>query len=207
MKRFFIYLMISVICVFTVFMIVSCQDVFTTGLFSFMQTDPADMSRSELIRYGWDVIATGDNKKMLEAYNAVKDMYADNTDDGELAYLAAKLRIEMSGLADFMINPPDETIIAEYKSELNSVYIMEAADFFVIADSNDMVLNAIDKINCGIGLLLFLSGGNFTNMETVDIANPGAQEVIGAGYITEGTDSLGPDFYDLVILAFFTVIP
>ena len=183
----------------------NCQDLFTTNFFSFLQTDPADMSRDELIQYGWDVIAIGDEEKMAAAYNAAENMLADNPDDGELSYLAANLAIELSGLADFLINPPQDDV-NEYKSGLDADYIMEAGDYFQTADINDIELNAVDSIYCGIGLLLYTAGGDFDIMEAIDIDSPGPGETEGASYIDAGTDVLGSDFRDLIILVFFTVV-
>lgn len=205
MRKLLLCVSMSFICLISCLLFMSCQDLFTTEIFAFMQKDPGDMDRDELIRYGWDVIATGDGEKMLAAYNAVKEMLTSTPDDGELAYLAGKLAIEMSGLGDFIMDPPEDNFDL-FKSELKSAYIMEAGEYFVVAETNESELNAIDEINCGIGLLLTIAGGDFDVMETIDIDNPDPSELTGVGYIDAGTTIVGSDFRVVLISVFFTVI-
>ncbi|MFW5744904.1 MAG: hypothetical protein ACOC2D_16635, partial [Spirochaetota bacterium] len=69
-------------------LLASCENVFTTSLFSFLQRDPSRLSPEQQVAYGRDAIASGDPEAMAEAYEHLKD-----SDDPETQLLAADLAL------------------------------------------------------------------------------------------------------------------
>jgi hypothetical protein len=158
----------------------SCQDVYTTGIFGFLQTDPEELSRDRLIDYGWDAIGTGDEKKMEKAYDAVKEALKDDPDDAELNYLAAYCKLELSGITEIIISQPAD--YAAFKNGLDIAKIIEAGTYFDTAAQNGADLNSIDSFFCGTGILLAVASGNFDDLPLAYVGSPQGQAYINNGY-------------------------
>jgi hypothetical protein len=196
------------VCLSVVIGLHSCQDLYTTGIFGFLQTDPEDLSRDRLIDYGWDAIGTGDEKKMQKAYDAVKEALKDDPDDAELNYLAAYCALELSGITDIIISQPADYVA--FKNGLDTAHIIEAGTYFDTAVQNGAALNVIDIFFCGTGLLLDTVGGDFSLLPSIDFVTPPANQQTGVAYVIAGYYGIADIDADLALSfidCFFPGIP
>jgi len=99
----------------------SCENVFTTSLFSFLQRDPSKLSPEQQVAYGRDALASGDPEAMAEAYGLLKD-----SDDPETQLLAADLALGAVEL--------EATLLEAASAEDPVATIEEALDDFTDED-------------------------------------------------------------------------
>jgi len=186
-----------------------CQDLFTTGLFNALQTNPENMSADQLVTYGNDVLTTGDEEKMEEVYEVVEDTLEEDPDDPELNYLAANLAAELSGFNDLLdignlsSYADDNDALNEIIDIIDTDILAEAAEYYQEADNNGYELNAQDNICCGIGLLLDSIGGDLDNLDTVDIDNPTPEQEEAIEFIEAGIELLSSEEFGGLIESFF----
>jgi hypothetical protein len=154
-----IRLLLFAICLFTIFLVLGCQGVFTFSPFGFAADDPAKMPRAQLLTYSWDVIASGDKAKMTAALNATVAMATANPTDGDLWYVAGNLALTLSNAArlfthqiEIFINHPASVVA--FKSTIDQSMLMAASGMYLNAGMNGVTLNPVDYIFASIGLLL-----------------------------------------------------
>lgn len=78
--------------------ILGCEQVFSTNLFTGLERDPSKLSLDQQIVYAQNALASGDPDKMAKAYDALSDSI-EGTDDPELNLLAADLALGASELS------------------------------------------------------------------------------------------------------------
>ena len=157
----------SIAIVFFIILIFSsCQAVFTYSPLSFLQRDPSTLSAEEKVAYAENALSSGDAESMKKAYNALKDLLADNPDDPSLNELAAKLAVELSGVPTLIEGIVSGDIdlsgssagsdIAGFLSQegVSPEYMEEAAQYYVTASENGADLDPTDYIMGSVGLLI-----------------------------------------------------
>jgi hypothetical protein len=140
-----------------VLLLAGCEAVFTTSFLSFLQRDPAKLPADQQVAWAEQALASGDPAAMAEAYELVKD-----DPDNEL--LAAKLALELSGVAQVMsdmIKDLDtildfttgqlQTYLEGFLSGIDAAYAAAAGAHFTAAlaadpsqlSGQDMILGAL----------------------------------------------------------------
>lgn len=103
-------------------LLTSCQDLFMTSAFSFVEPDITKMGKEQQISYAEDLLANGTEEELEAAYEAIEDLIEDiDSSDGyqedelDLLVLGADLAIGASGIGEAIDNAidsltsPDET--------------------------------------------------------------------------------------------------
>ncbi|TVR30159.1 MAG: hypothetical protein EA404_12865 [Spirochaetaceae bacterium] len=84
-------------------LLVGCEQVFSTNIFSGLDRDPSRLSFEQQVNYGHQAVHSGNRKKMAKAYDALADSLQDNNNkDPELNSLAATLALGASGLSGLL---------------------------------------------------------------------------------------------------------
>lgn len=133
-------------------MLASCENVFTTSLFSSLQRDPSNLSPEQQVAYGEDALASGDPAAMAEAYEVLKD-----SDDPETQLLAADLALGAVEL---------EATLLEAASADDPVATIESAldgfsdeDFTMMREAAALVDSADDSVEPTAEQYLFAAAG------------------------------------------------
>lgn len=87
----------------SVLLLIGCEQLFSTNVFSGLERDPSKLSFEQQIVYARNAVASGDRKIQAKAYDALAKSLADkNNQDPELNSLAINLAIGASGMADLL---------------------------------------------------------------------------------------------------------
>ena len=151
----------------------SCENVFTSSLFSFLQRDPSNLSPEQQVAYGEDALASGDPDKMAEAYEVLKD-----SDDPQTQLLAADLALGAVEL---------EGTLLEAASAEDPVAAIEAAledftdeDFAMMREAAALIDSADDSVEptaeqyffAAAGLIAAAADANGGDVDTLTDADP-----------------------------------
>ena len=83
------------------FLLGSCQEVFTANIFTWAAANPSDLNGEQLESYAKEVAKSGDRDAMTEAYDALITKLPENAeDDVELYILASDLGFGKAGFTD-----------------------------------------------------------------------------------------------------------
>lgn len=133
-------------------LLASCENVFTSSLFSFLQRDPSNLSPEQQVAYGEDALASGDPDRMAEAYEVLKD-----SDDPQTQLLAADLALGAVEL---------EGTLLEVASAEDPVATIEAAlddftdeDFAMMREAAALVDSADDSVEPTAEQYFFAAAG------------------------------------------------
>jgi len=74
-------------------LLTSCEQMFTYSMFEWAQRDPSNLSEAQQVSYAQNVLGTGDQQAMADAYEAIKD-----NEEPEVQLLASKLAVVASGI-------------------------------------------------------------------------------------------------------------
>jgi len=74
-------------------LLTSCEQMFTYSMFEWAQRDPSNLSEAQQVSYAQNVLGTGDQQAMADAYEAIKD-----NEEPEVQLLASKLAVGASGI-------------------------------------------------------------------------------------------------------------
>src|SRR6056297_2236543 len=74
-------------------LLTSCEQMFTYSMFEWAQRDPSNLSEAQQVSYAQNVLGTGDQQTMADAYEAIKD-----NEEPEVQLLASKLAVGASGI-------------------------------------------------------------------------------------------------------------
>lgn len=163
---------------------VSCENVFTTSPFTFLQRDPANLSAEQQIEFANDALASGDEDKMAEAYAVLKD-----SDDPETQLLASELALGAAGLqsavtaalGDMSGGGDTSTVLEETLSGFT------AEDFALMGEAAALIDAADDTVTptpeqytfAAIGLMAVAvndNGGSTTGLDGLGPGDPGYEE-------------------------------
>jgi hypothetical protein len=183
----------------------SCENLFTTSPFAFLQRDPSTLSDAQKQQFALDALASGDEETMAAAYEALKD-----TTDPATQLLAADLALGASGLEGAVTETVaalsggadvtttlDETLAGFSAEDLTR--FQEAADLVNAADDS-VQPTAEQYAFAAIGMLAVAAeaAGGVGSVDPSDPGQPAAAEaeaLIQASYDTlqasgESTDLL-----------------
>ena len=155
------------IVLFGALVILGCEQVFSSNLFTGLERDPSNLSLDQQIVYGENALASGDPEKMAKAYDALADSI-EGTDDPEHNLLAADLALGASDLQsvyDEVISVAlgdsdlsDQTALA---AELNGVlgdvdydYVLEAQAQIDAAEANGGTVSEEQYLLVAVGLMM-----------------------------------------------------
>ena len=68
-------------------LLTSCEQMFTYSMFEWAQRDPSNLSEAQQVSYAQNVLGTGDQQAMADAYEAIKD-----NEEPEVQLLASSLQ-------------------------------------------------------------------------------------------------------------------
>ena len=165
----------------------SCEKVFTTSPFSGMTRDPSDMSVDQQIAYGENALASGDQKSMQDAYDALAKSLEDGKGDGDAHSLAADLAMGASGVNDVL---PDLTEAATSGSLDNTDEMADTLNDSLDKIDADYVDEAQKQVDAAEQ-----NGGEVTEDQYLTVA---AGMVLAAGKEKEGIENVGKDDADEV---------
>jgi len=112
-------------------LLTSCEQMFTYSMFEWAQRDPSNLSEAQQVSYAQNVLGTGDQQAMADAYEAIKD-----NSDPEVQLLASKLAVGASGLNEAVASAIDNMDaiedgsknIEDYLNTIDAVMLTNAAD-------------------------------------------------------------------------------
>jgi hypothetical protein len=164
-------LLIYSVPIFAFVLLSTCQAVFTFSIFKGVEADPSKLSVTELIHYGWDVIAAGDEAKMTSTLAAMKAIAPGNPTNGQLFYVAANIDLALSRVAYLFTNPPKDTspagllaYQAAYFAQIRVPNLEEASMLYILSMTNGIQLNAVDYVFTGIGQLLTTTANDLNQL-------------------------------------------
>jgi hypothetical protein len=160
------------------FLLLGCEAVFTYAPLAFLQRAPSSLSATERLTYGENALASGDTETMIAAYEAL----ANDTSD-EAQYLSAQLAIEISGIADMLLDvvdgsmtlptTGDTTTLTDWLTanggETTTSYLIAAGENLSSVPSSE--LTTMDFVYGSLGMAL---GAATQTDGTVDFTNADA---------------------------------
>ncbi len=167
---------------------VSCEVVFTTSPFAFLQRDPSRLSEEQKAAYARSALDAGDREKMAVAFSLLKD-----STDPEIQLLAADLALGASGL-DVAVMTALPGIIAAgsdqaaLQAALDDVLMgFSAGDLALMAAAADLIVGAEASITptpeqyvfAALGLVAVAASQNdgVGGIEALTPADPGYAEI------------------------------
>jgi len=189
------YFKLIAAAVVTFIILSSCQDVFTSSVFSFVETDISTMNDAQKVSYAEDLLATGSEEELEAAYAEIAamvdelDLTGDLTaDELELVELAADLAIGASGVGQAVTDALDALVSADETSDPDAIIdgilggfdesdydnLEDAVDLIEAAEANDAELTTEQYTNAATAQLLVVinDAGGVDNLDTVDPADP-----------------------------------
>ena len=133
-------------------LVASCENVFTTSLFSFLQRDPSQLSPEQQIAFGEDALASGDPAKMAEAYEVLKD-----SDDPQTQLLAADLALGAVELEGTLLQAASADDPVQAIEESLDDFTDE--DFAMMRDAAALVESADDSVEPTAEQYFFAAAG------------------------------------------------
>ncbi|MBN1835619.1 MAG: hypothetical protein JW820_07195 [Spirochaetales bacterium] len=168
-----------------------CEAIFTTSLLSFLQRDPAKLSREQQLEWAEQALASGDAVAMAQAYELVEDDEANEL-------LAARLALELSGVPDVvneMIRDLETILAYTLQTELEAYFDARApsvsAAWAAAAGSHFEDVIAADPIQLsGLDMVLGALCLAFDEADPGDFSNPMPRT---DAFITSSLAELSPD--------------
>jgi hypothetical protein len=165
----------------------SCEAVFTTSVLEWARRDPSKMSAAQKVTYADDALASGDERAMKDAFDALKD-----TSDPALKPKVAELALGAAGvtnaladlLGDVAAGGTEENIKAAMEDSLASFSIADlsligdAAALIKSAEAGGAEVSADQYFTAGVGLLVVAlndAGGDSSLIDTS--TGPGADAI------------------------------
>lgn len=161
-----------------VILLVSCQDLFTKSVFSFVEIDMSSMTDEQKISYAEDLLSTGTEDELEDAYAEISvllddvDLSDDLTDSElELVILGADLAIGASGVGDAVTDALDALTSADDAADPSAIAdsilggfddsdyenLEDAVELIKVAESNDPeVLTSQQYTNAAAAQLLLV---------------------------------------------------
>jgi len=158
---------------FLLFVVFSCQDIFTFSPLDILQRDPATLSKDQQLLYAQQALSSGDRTVMTDALDVVMtSLVPDDPFNPDLHLLAADLMWRLSYVPEALQSYlfansqqfPDPlapaafiTYIDNYLTSVgaDTTYIVNAAyKYRDDAEGNGATLNAVQDLATGIGFFL-----------------------------------------------------
>ncbi|MCF7927593.1 MAG: hypothetical protein K9L68_00760 [Spirochaetales bacterium] len=183
----------------------SCQDLFTTSAFEFLQRDPSDLSLSQQIVYAENALASGDEGAIQSAYEAIGDSLADDPNDAGLNSLYADLAIEVSGVSEAVSdlmgvasegNLDDQQALADELNDQLGDYdysaVSEAQSSLETSRDNGGEVTQDQYAMVAVGMLMDVANSNGQDINNINDTNDNPVEVFLDDSIAD-LDSRGED--------------
>ncbi len=200
--------------------LMSCQDVFTTSAFSFIETDMSTMTSEQKITYAEDLLSSGTAEQLSEAYTAIAallpDDYATATDltadELDLVILAADLAVGASGIGTAItemvsvVSSVDTssdtssltTQVTEILSSVNTENLQSAVDLITAAEANGAELSSEQYANAAAAqaLIVIDNAGGIDNVSSIDPDDPDLAQALewAAAANVDMSSLLGEEF-------------
>ena len=176
MKRFELTALAAILFVIV---ISSCQDVFTTSAFSFVQTDMTTMTDSQKVSYAEDLLSSGTAEELAAAYTQIAALLpADlSTADPDLLILAADLAVGSSGIGDAVSGALavfssgeeiTEESITEIFDSINTDNLADAVTLIEAAEAGGVELTTEQYTNAAAAQVLVV----LDQVEALGVADP-----------------------------------
>ena len=172
----------------------SCQQVFTSSVYFWVETDMSTMSDEQKVSYAEDLLSSGTADQLGEAYAEIAALLGD--DPGakpELALLAADLAVGASGLGEAMSSALETVssggdVSADLLEDINTVDLQNAVDMVTAAEDGGATLTAEQYTNAAAAQMLVVidEAGGVESLDSIDPEDPDlvqAQEWAEAGGI------------------------
>ncbi len=145
----------------------SCQQVFTTSAYFWVETDFSTLTEDQQVSYAEDLLSSGTTEELLEAYAAIEELLPDDyttatdlTDEEvELVLLAADLAVGSSGIGDAISGALDAFATGEGLDEtllddIDTANLESAVSLIEAAEDNGAELSTEQYTNAAAAQML-----------------------------------------------------
>ncbi|MFP4643790.1 MAG: hypothetical protein ACLFM0_05510 [Spirochaetales bacterium] len=146
-----------------------CEALFTTNVFENFARDPDNMSEEQLVAYGNEAIASGDQDKMTSAYNSLSEKVdgRDLSDDPETRNTLVELGLgatDIIGVVSDNLDDPTGVSEKTFDAERRKI-ARQTADIMLEADSEDFSPDRWAYAGAGVGISALGEGESLEDIE------------------------------------------
>lgn len=165
----------------------SCQQVFTTSAYFWVENDISTMTDEQQVSYAEDLLSSGTTEELADAYAAIEELLPENYDTAtdlteeevEIVLLAADLAVGSSGVGDAITSALDAFATGEGLDEsllddIDTTNLESAVSLIEAAEDNGAELSTEQYTNAAAAQMLVVveAAGGIDNLGTVDPADP-----------------------------------
>ncbi len=152
---------------FSLLLLVSCQQVFTYSPLSWAQRDPSTLSEAQKIVYAEEALASGDIAAVKAAYEALKA-----STDPDTQVLVSQLAMSASGINEAIADALSNQIFdASAVAGIDSTWLINAEASMYKADSGGADITSDEYLTVAAGLVVLAAQSNGNDISTLPFSS------------------------------------